>query len=594
MSNAFDRENPPLLRTIGIVVAGISLYVAGSWLVQDRYYQLILTIVPIWAAVGVAFNLFSGYSGLLSFGHAAFFGIGAYTVALLLVMAGVSPWIGIVVAGAVGGLAGLVIGYPTFRLRGHYFALAMLAYPLVLLYLFQWLGFQEVSLPMIRESAAVYMQYADQRIYILIASLLLAGSLVLNLSIARSRFGLSLLAIKQNEPAAMAAGINPLVWKLKAIMLSASLTAIAGGFYAVVQLIVTPESVFGLLVSSRALIVTLFGGIGTVAGPVVGALVLIPLGEILHVQLAHVLPGIQGVVLGIAIIAVVLLAPGGILPWVLARIRRKDVTPVAGVLQLDSAPFVRAAASAQRQPATSILDVRDISIAFGGLQALQNVSFDVHAGEILGIIGPNGAGKTTLFNVLNGFIAPNNGRVRFQEQELVGKPAFEICRAGIGRTFQIVRPFAGLSVLRNVVVGAFAHQADEAAAYEHAQRALISVGLAPRQHVLASSLTTIELRLMELARALAAGPRLLLLDEILAGLGAGEVEHMLRAIESIRRQGVTIVIIEHTMHAMVRLADRLLVLDHGEVLATGEPRQVINLPAVIEAYLGKRWANAAA
>ena len=594
MSNASDRENPPLLRTIGIVAAGTALYVAGSWLVQDRYYQLILTIVPIWAAVGVAFNLFSGYSGLLSFGHAAFFGIGAYTVALLLVMAGVSPWLGVVVAGVVGGLAGLVIGYPTFRLRGHYFALAMLAYPLVLLYLFQWLGYQEVSLPMIRESAGAYMQFADQRIYILIASLLLAGSLAINLYIARSRFGLSLLAIKQNEPAAMAAGINPLVWKLKAIMLSASLTAILGGFYAVVQLIVTPESVFGLLVSSRALIVTLFGGIGTVAGPVVGALVLIPLGEILHVQLAHVLPGIQGVVLGIAIIAVVLLAPEGILPWVLARMRRKDVTPAAGALQLDSVPFVRKVAAEPREPGASILEVRDISIAFGGLQALQNVSFDVHAGEILGIIGPNGAGKTTLFNVLNGFIAPNKGRVRFQEQELIGKPAFEICRAGIGRTFQIVRPFAGLSVLRNVVVGAFAHQADEAAAYEQALRALNSVGLASRQYVLASSLTTIELRLMELARALASRPRLLLLDEILAGLGAGEVEHMLRAIESIRGEGVTIVIIEHTMHAMVRLADRLLVLDHGEVLATGEPQRVINLPAVIEAYLGKRWAARAA
>src|SRR6202171_2567838 len=181
MSNASDRENPPLLRTIGIVAAGTALYVAGSWLVQDRYYQLILTIVPIWAAVGVAFHLSSVFSGLLSCGHAAFFGIGAYTVALLLVMAGVSPWLGVVVAGAVGGLAGLGIAYPTFRLRGHYSALAMLAYPLVLLYLFQWLGYQEVSLPMVRESAGAYMQFADQRIYILIASLLLAGSLASNL-----------------------------------------------------------------------------------------------------------------------------------------------------------------------------------------------------------------------------------------------------------------------------------------------------------------------------------------------------------------------------------------------------------------------------
>src|ERR1700681_1293543 len=200
MSTAFDSKNLPLLRTMGSVAAGTALYAAGSWLVHDRYYQLILTIVPIWAAVGVAFNLFSGYSGLLSFGHAAFFGIGAYTVALLFVIAGVSPWIGIVVAGAVGGLAGLVIGYPTFRLRGHYFALAMLAYPLVLLYLLQWLGFQEVSFPMVRESAGLYMQFADQRIYILIASVLLAGSLAINLAIAPPPFGFLLLGATPNAP----------------------------------------------------------------------------------------------------------------------------------------------------------------------------------------------------------------------------------------------------------------------------------------------------------------------------------------------------------------------------------------------------------
>jgi branched-chain amino acid transport system permease protein len=589
MSSASD--DIPLAKSIAIVVVAIAAYVALAWLIPDRYYQLIFTIILIWAAVGVAFNLFSGYSGLLSFGHASFFGLGAYTVALLFVQAGISPWIGIVVAAVVGVVAGVLIGFPTFRLRGHYFALAMLAYPLVLLYLFQWLGFQEVSLPMVRDAPAAYMQFADTRVYILIAGVLLAIALAINLYVARSRFGLSLLAIKQNEPAAMAAGINPLGWKLKAIMLSASITAVAGGLYAVVQLIVTPESVFGMLVSSRALIVTLFGGIGTVAGPVVGSLILIPLGEILHVQLSHVLPGIQGVVLGIAIIAVVLLAPEGVLPYVMRRLRRKGATE-AGALLLDSTPYVREANAPIA--AAPLLEVRDIAVRFGGLQALSKVTFDVIPSEILGIIGPNGAGKTTLFNILNGFIRPTQGSVRFQGQEIVGKPAYGICRAGIGRTFQIVRPFAGLSVLRNVVVGAFAHEHDEAAAYAEARNALERVGLASRANVLGGNLTTVELRLMELARALASRPKLLLLDEILAGLGAGEVEHMLRAIAAIRKQGVAIVIIEHTMHAMVRLADRLVVLDHGEAIATGDPATVINLPHVIEAYLGKKWAARAA
>jgi ABC-type branched-subunit amino acid transport system ATPase component/ABC-type branched-subunit amino acid transport system permease subunit len=592
MSSASDHDRPPLARTLAQIVVAIAAYVALTWLVEDRYYQLIFTIILIWAAVGVAFNLFSGYSGLLSFGHAAFFGLGAYTVALLLVKWGISPWIGIVVAAGVGAIAGIVIGYPTFRLRGHYFALAMLAYPLVLLYLFQWMGLQEVSLPMAREAPAAYMQFANTRIYILISAVLLAIALGINLYVARSRFGLSLLAIKQNEPAAMAAGINPLEWKLKAIMLSASLTAVAGGVYAVVQLIVTPESVFGLLVSSRALIVTLFGGIGTVLGPVVGALVLIPLGEVLHVQLSHVLPGIQGVVLGIAIIAVVLLAPEGILPYALRKFRRADTQAGAGALRLDTTPYARDA-----RPVTvgaPMLEVRDVAVRFGGLQALSSVTFDVRPGEILGVIGPNGAGKTTLFNILNGFIPPTKGSVRFEGRELIGLPPYEICRAGVGRTFQIVRPFAGLSVRRNVVVGAFAHERQDAAAYEEATRALERVSLASRARVLAGNLTTIELRLMELARALASRPKLLLLDEILAGLGGGEVEHMLRAIAAIRNEGVAIVIIEHTMHAMVRLADRLVVLDHGEAIATGDPATVINLPHVIEAYLGKKWAARAA
>jgi branched-chain amino acid transport system permease protein len=578
-----------LKRAVAIIAGAAVLYLGATWLVNDRYYQLMFTLVPIWATVGVAWNIFSGYSGLMSFGHAAFFGIGAYTVALLFVNLGISPWFGIVAAGFAGAVSGVVIGAPTFRLRGHYFALAMLAYPLALLYVFEWLGYQEVTLPMMREAPVAYMQFADQRVYVLLAVVLLVIALAVNLAVARSRFGLSLLAIKQNEPAAMGAGIDPRAWKMRAIVLSGALTAMAGGLYAVVLLIVTPPTVFGMLASAQPLIVTLFGGIATVAGPVLGAVILVPLGEILHAELGNRLPGIQGVVYGAAIIAVVLMAPEGILPRLAARGGRKGAADAAAPLALDAAPFVRPARPPAAVEAATLLEVGGVSVRFGGLQALQNVAFKVRSGEILGIIGPNGAGKTTLFNALNGFIPPASGGVRFEGRELVGQPPFAVCRAGIGRTFQIVRPFARLSVLHNVVVGAFPAERGDAQAYARAREAISRVGLSGREGRIASTLTTVELRLMELARALAARPRLLLLDEILAGLGTTEIEHVLKVIDGIRREGVTVVVIEHTMHAMVRLADRLLVLDHGVVLAEGEPRAVTSNPSVIEAYLGKRW-----
>ena len=293
---------------VAIILFGI-VYAAITGAVTNSYYQLVMTVVPVWAVMGLAWNLLSGYSGLVSFGHAAFFGLGAYFVALAQIHWGLTPWIGVPLAGVLGGFAGLVVGLPTFRLRGHYFALAMLAYPLALLYVFEWLGYQELTLPMQRESPVLAMQFADHRMHALLALALMLGAMALTSRLERARFGLSLVAIKQDEAAAEAAGIDTLAWKLKAITLSGAMAGVVGGFYAVVLLVVTPPAVFGMLVSAQALIVAMFGGVGTVWGAVIGAVVLVPLSEILHARLGNVIPGIQGVVYGIAIVAVILLAP---------------------------------------------------------------------------------------------------------------------------------------------------------------------------------------------------------------------------------------------------------------------------------------------
>jgi branched-chain amino acid transport system permease protein len=493
----------------------------------------------------------------------------------------------------VGAVAGIVIGYPTFRLRGHYFALAMLAYPMALLYVFEWLGYQEVPLPMKREAPGFYMQFTDYRIYIALAVSLLVVALLISLAIERSRFGMSLVAIRQNEPAAEAAGIDTLAWKMRTIMLSGAIAAAAGGLYAVVLLVVTPDSVFGVLTSAQALIVALFGGSGTLWGAPIGAAILIPLSETLQAQLGNVLPGIQGVVFGLAIVLVVLLAPEGIFWRVRDQFYRPctaSATPLAPAEPHPDVQTLGPPAPMTPRERAPILIVHKLSKSFGGLRAVTDASFEVREGEILGIIGPNGAGKTTLFNLLNGFLRPDAGKVMFAGHELNGLKPNRICRLGIGRTFQVVRAFPRLSVLNNVVVGAYATTTTDVDAFRAADEALALVGLTERASASAAGLTNKELRLMELARALAGCPRLLLMDEPLAGLASQEIESLLGVIRSLAAQRITIVIIEHTMRAMMRLAERFVVLDHGRVLASGEPGAIIKDESVIEAYLGKKWA----
>lgn len=570
-----------------------------------RYYQRILLLVVLWICISSNFNIISGYGGQIVFGFMMFVGAGAYTTVLLFKLLQVTPWLGMIAGAIISALVALIIGYPTLRLSGHYFAVATVAFPLMTLPIVNHLGFEEVHIPFAGHGAAS-MQFPDTRYYVLLAVILLVIFLVINRLIERSRFGYSLMAIRQNQAAAEGMGIPTHKVKLLAFMLSAALAGIVGTIYSFsILFVLTSAAIFGLFIVVRILSITIVGGMGTLWGPVIGGVLLVPIAEMLAAQVGDRWPGFQDVIFGVVLLFAIIYMPEGIWGKVMERKRRNQrfasaqaATPAEnpgpgsspekgspGSFRLATIPL-KTAASGDHAP---ILKVEGVSKFFGGVRALQEVTLEVPRGKILGIIGPNGAGKTTLFNVMNGYLRPEQGKIFFKGEEISHLKPHHLCRLGIGRTFQIPQIFSKMTVLENVMIGAFAKWRSAAQAQEIAEAIIQNMELAHRALDPAVGLTILETKMLEFSRALATQPELLLIDEPMAGMNPEESEHIGEMIKGIAASGITVIVIEHVVQSLVKIADRMAGLDEGRKIVEGLPGEVIANPHIIEAYLGEKW-----
>ncbi len=567
-------------------VIGIALAAAGlasiPWLGLPSFYESFLYLVCHWMILALSWNILSGYSGYFSFGHGAFFGIGMYTTAGLAANLNVPFLWTLPAAAAMAALLGVALGAVVFRVkavRGELFALLTLAITFVVgtvvlntridggpgVYL------NSVAVPALgpTASSSIYLMALAGAV----ATLLIARK------VQQSKLGIGLFAIHDDEDVAEVMGVPTFRYKLVAFALSCALAGLAGGIHALFVSYVTAGETFNITVPLTVVLMSVLGGTRHWAGPAVGAAAITGL---LYVFTAgdHAVAGKAAV--GAILVVVILFLPNGVLGFFMKRrAGKRSVAPPA--LAEPEAP--RARAQSQGRP---LLEVRNLSKAFKGVQALDGVSLQVREGEILGLLGPNGSGKSTFINVVSGHYPVSGGEIVFEGRPLQGLPAHRIAAAGIARTYQIPRPFAHMSVLQNVaLVAMFGGAAlNPEQATREAWKWLEFTGLQERADALPDDLNLHQRKFLELARALAARPRLVLLDEVLSGLTPGEINEAIELIRKIRERGSTIVFVEHVMRAVMALTDRIAVLNHGKLIAEGPAAEVMKNEEVVSAYLG--------
>ena len=546
--------------------------------------------------VAIGLVLLTGVGGMTSFGQAAFVGFGAYASATLTAQAGFSPWATLPIALLVTGGAAFLIGLVTVRLSGHYLPLGTIAWGISLFYLFgnlEWLGRYD-GISGLKPFSLFGIDLIDARAVFYPIWIAVLIAVILSRNLLDSRVGRSIRALRGGRVAAESFGVDTAWAKLVTFVYAALLAGLSGWLYAHVQRAVSP-SPFGINAGIEHLLMAVLGGSGYVLGGVLGAAIVTILKDILQ----DVLPTLIGsdgnfetIVFGMLMVATLQLARNGLWPYLL----RFAPAPADRAIDRGASPL---SLREKPQPGSELLRVEKARKQFGGLIAVNDVSFTVKAGEIVGLIGPNGAGKSTTFNLLTGVLRASGGAIRYRGEDIAGLSARAIARRGIARSFQHVKLVGQMSLLENVAIGVHLrsragvlsgllrlNKAEEARIFREAAAQLARVGLADHMHKPAGSLALGQQRIAEIARALALDPALLLLDEPAAGLRHAEKQQLAALLSSLRAEGMSILLVEHDMDFVMNLTDHLVVLDFGEKIAEGAPAEIAANPVVLEAYLG--------
>jgi branched-chain amino acid transport system permease protein len=563
-----------------VSIAVLALFSVAAVFFLDSYSLLVFTLCALAAVVGVGLNVLIGLSGQISFGHIAFYAIGAY-ISALMTLAGIPLWLAVPAAGVVAGAVGALLAIPALRVTGPYLAMITIAFSFVVHHsLIEWRDVTGGSNGLMGIPLPEFATMDPSILLALIAAALMIAALAFYQRLHHSGWGKAMRAVKASEIAARSLGFNPVVSKTLAFALSALLTGLAGALLSPLLMFINPES-FPFSQSILFVLAVIVGGSGTLFGPVLGALLIVLVPELLSDFAEYRL-----LIFSVLLLVVLWIAPNGLLGALARRwIKPTPLTPPSQIDQKRIAAYLRSRTGADG------LHIRDIGIRFGGVQAAQGVNLHAPAGSITSIIGPNGAGKTTVLNMISGFYAPDSGQIEL-DRPLAGLPAWKTARAGIARTYQTTQLFGEMSVLDNVLVAmqkgrlGFIFSRSTSSQRELALDLLALVGYRGAVNIAADDLPHVDRRLVEIARALATAPAVLLLDEPAAGLSRRDTDALAILLRQLAGFGLTVILVEHDMALVMAVSERLLVLDAGKPITVGTPAEVQQNERVIAAYLG--------